>query len=160
MQIQPAFLEQLELGILVLELDRSLITFANRAARAALELVDDRTPRELCGLCVFRPWLTLTTASGRRVFAQIKRLPDGHALVTIPAPRRDDELVAILRATFGLSHREAEIASLVRRGMANREIATQLGVALTTVKSHMTAVLAAIGVRSRTELVLALDPIR
>jgi DNA-binding CsgD family transcriptional regulator len=160
MTVPVTLLDEIELGILVLDLDRSWIRYANHAARTALELVHDGTPPELCGMRLFRPWLSIATPGGRRVFAHIKRLPEGQALVTIPPPRRDDDLVSILRATFGLSQREAQVAALVRRGLPNQEIASQLGLALATVKTYMTEVLAAVGVRSRTELIVALDPIR
>jgi len=56
----------------------------------------------------------------------------------------------------GLTPREIEIARLVVSGATNGEIARTLSVSVATVKTHMTHVLAKLGVRSRTELVVSL----
>jgi DNA-binding NarL/FixJ family response regulator len=58
-----------------------------------------------------------------------------------------------------LSVRERQVLSLVVMGLMNGEIAQQLFVAESTVKSHLSSAFAKLGVRSRTEAVeLILDP--
>lgn len=57
----------------------------------------------------------------------------------------------------GLTDREAEVARLVARGAANREIAGLLHVSEHTVRAHVSRVLAAFGVASRVALPAALD---
>jgi DNA-binding NarL/FixJ family response regulator len=58
-----------------------------------------------------------------------------------------------------LSHREKEILSLVALGMTNRQIATRLFVAESTVKSHLSSSLQKLDVGSRAEAAaLLLDP--
>ena len=52
---------------------------------------------------------------------------------------------------FVLSDREAEILDLIAKGLRNREIATQLNIAEKTVKNHVSNILKALQVNSRTE---------
>lgn len=58
-----------------------------------------------------------------------------------------------------LSHREKETLALVARGLTNREIAAQLYLAESTIKTHLASVFAKLGVGSRSEATaLVLDP--
>jgi DNA-binding NarL/FixJ family response regulator len=71
------------------------------------------------------------------------------------APREVRRLVA--KPTF--SHREKEILGLLVEGMTNRQIASRLFLAESTVKSHLMSSFAKLGVRSRNDAVsLLLDP--
>jgi DNA-binding NarL/FixJ family response regulator len=51
---------------------------------------------------------------------------------------------------LGLTPREAEVLSWVAQGKSNPEIATILGIGLTTVKKHLEATFAKLGVENRT----------
>ncbi len=53
-----------------------------------------------------------------------------------------------------LSAREREVLTLVGKGMANKQIARQLGIAEKTVKAHLTQVFRAIDVADRTQAAL------
>lgn len=53
-----------------------------------------------------------------------------------------------------LSPREHEVLALLARGRTNREIADELGVATSTVKNHVNAILGKLRVRNRTEAAL------
>jgi two-component system, NarL family, response regulator LiaR len=53
-----------------------------------------------------------------------------------------------------LTPREREVLVLIGRGMANKRIALELGIAEKTVKAHVSAVLAKLGVADRTQAAL------
>lgn len=52
----------------------------------------------------------------------------------------------------GLTARENQIAALLARGLANKEIAKSLGIQLSTVKNHVHNILAKLGAHSRGEV--------
>jgi DNA-binding NarL/FixJ family response regulator len=54
----------------------------------------------------------------------------------------------------GLTPREQEVLALVRRGLANKQIARRLGISERTVKAHLTSVFARLGVEDRTQAAL------
>lgn len=58
-------------------------------------------------------------------------------------------------ATLGLTPRQAEVLRLLARGAPNKVIGRELGLAERTVKTHVTAVIRALKVTSRTQAALA-----
>ena len=57
-------------------------------------------------------------------------------------------------STASLTPRETEVLSLVRSGLANKQIARRLGIGDTTVKTHLSNIFDRIGVRDRTQAAL------
>jgi len=67
---------------------------------------------------------------------------------TMLAARRE------LRPEPSLTDREREVLELLRRGLANKEIATSLGITVKTVKAHLTSLFQKVGVLDRTQAAL------
>lgn len=68
-----------------------------------------------------------------------------------PAPARNTgEAKPQQLETLGLTPREAEVLFWVARGKTNDEIATVLGIGLTTVKKHLESTFSKLGVENRT----------
>lgn len=74
------------------------------------------------------------------------RDPDGAA-----AERGNGRMPAPLD---GLTRRQLEVLDLLAQGLSNQDIGNRLGLNLSTVKTHVTGVLKALGVGSRTQAVL------
>jgi DNA-binding NarL/FixJ family response regulator len=63
-------------------------------------------------------------------------------------------LVRVVGRNDALSERESEVLRLVARGKANKQIARELDIAQSTVKSHVGSILGKLGLESRTQLAL------
>ena len=53
-----------------------------------------------------------------------------------------------------LSERELDVARAVARGLGNQEIATELFISLSTVKTHLTSIQSKLQLRNRGELAI------
>ena len=104
-------------------------------------LLKDRPPEELveavrvvaAGEALLSPSVT------RRLIAEFARWPE-----PVARPAGLDEL----------TEREREVLVLIARGLSNSEIATRLHLAETTVKTHVSRVLAKFGLRDRAQAVV------
>ena len=71
---------------------------------------------------------------------------------TLNAPATQYE-VKLIKRLPALTPREAEIVRPIRKGYSNKEIAQELGIAVTTVKWNMTNILAKFEVQSSKQLI-------
>ncbi len=90
---------------------------------------------------VMRDDILLAPSITRRLVEQFYRRPPG-------ATRRPSALA-------GLTPRELEVLTLVARGRSNTEIAEELVVAETTIKTHVARILTKLGARDRAQVVIA-----
>jgi two-component system, NarL family, response regulator LiaR len=97
------------------------------------------------------------TASVEEITAAVRAAARGEGLLSGP------DLGRLVRTGHGaragspretlalLSTRESEVLACVARGRTNREIARELGIGEETVKTHVTRILAKLGVQDRTQ---------
>jgi DNA-binding NarL/FixJ family response regulator len=98
----------------------------------------------------------LKTVSAAELVAAVRAVGLGGVVVDKALSRRlagrhrqpEEQLAA------SLTSREFDVIRALVRGRSNKEIAAELGVGLRTVESYVSAVLAKLGVRSRTEATL------
>ncbi len=77
----------------------------------------------------------------------------GEGQVVLPA-QAAARLVRVVGRQDALSERESEVLRLVARGMPNKQIARELGIAQSTVKSHVGSIFGKLGLLSRTQVAL------
>jgi DNA-binding NarL/FixJ family response regulator len=118
--------------------------FAAIRAGASAFLLKDAAPPDLLGAIrsVHAGDAVVAPSTTRRLLDHFAALPDPAA-----APPADEWLA-------GLTDREREVLTLVARGRTNSEIAAELVVADTTVKTHVGRILAKTGSRDRVQLVV------
>jgi len=96
----------------------------------------------------------LKNASSQELITVIRSTHAGRGVV---APELTDALIAqAQKAAPGadLTARERELLGLMAQGMSNQEISNRLGIAMPTVKFHVTNILAKLHAENRTEAVL------
>ncbi len=103
----------------------------------------------------------LKDAPASRLLAAVRAAATGDSLIEPSITRRlverfaqPVEIVGIPTRLAQLTEREIEVLRLLARGLSNAEIATEMVVAETTVKTHVARILAKIGVRDRVQAVV------
>jgi len=159
-------------GVVVLNDDLSLVAITEQAAQLLTRI--EARPSFPLPLCVYAAAMALRaiedgsaapeTMPITRVLARdgawlavhASRLsgPPGEQRITIVVEQADATSTVSLRlSAYGLSHREAEVATLVLRGTATRGISAALHISEHTVQDHLKSVFDKVGVRSRRELI-------
>ena len=118
--------------------------FAAIRAGASAFLLKDAAPPDLLGAirAVRAGDAVVAPSTTRRLLDHFAALPDP------AAPSAPDDRLA------QLTDREVEVLTLIARGRTNSEVATELVVAETTVKTHVGRILAKTGSRDRVQLVV------
>ncbi len=80
--------------------------------------------------------------------------PDGVDGAASAPPASEDE---ILKRVATLTPQQLRVLQMISAGMLNKQIAYDLEVSEATVKAHMTAIMRKLGVRTRTQAVLAVS---
>jgi len=98
----------------------------------------------------------LRAPSGRWLIVHASCLRDSrgkpaHTAVVIE-PAKASQMASIIIVAYGLTAREQQITQAVARGLSNVEIANQLHLSAHTVRDHLKATFAKVGVASRGEL--------
>lgn len=130
--------------IVLTTFDLDEYAFAAIRAGASAFLLKDAAPPDLLGAirAVRAGDAVVAPSTTRRLLDHFAALPDPAA-----SAARDDRLA-------GLTDREVEVLTLISRGLSNTEIAADLVVAETTVKTHVGRILAKTGARDRVQLVV------
>lgn len=99
----------------------------------------------------------LRSASGRWLVLQASCLTSPDGVPTMIAlsvgPAKSSQIAPIVVEAYGLTVRERQITEAVARGLSNVEMAEQLFLSPHTVRDHLKAIFAKVGVSSRGELV-------
>lgn len=81
---------------------------------------------------------------------------DAELVAVTISPARVGDLFPILLAAYGLTDRESAVTLLLVRGLATREIASELSISPHTVRDHTKAIYEKANVNTRGELVAQL----
>jgi len=131
------------LPLVVLSADQDRATVLAALGAGAAGFIPKSTPHE-----VMVGALRLVLDGGRYLPPELLAA-DAARPRTRPAPSSVDP------ATLGLTPRQAQVLRLLARGAPNKVIGRELGLAERTVKTHVTAVIRALKVTSRTQAALA-----
>jgi DNA-binding NarL/FixJ family response regulator len=129
--------------VMLTTFDRDEHIYGALRARAAGFLLKDTPPRDLIAA-------VRTTADGSAVLSPTvtKRVVDAFADKHSPDARAARERLA------ALTEREWQVARAVAQGLANAEIARELGMTQTTVKAHISRSLTKLGLTNRVQIAL------
>jgi DNA-binding CsgD family transcriptional regulator len=95
----------------------------------------------------------LTRAQAAEAWAAGQRLSPAEAVLATTGLRHPDPVPVLAAQPIGrLSRREREVASLITRGLTNRQIADALVIGERTVHTHVANVLAKLELTSRTQI--------
>jgi len=143
-----------------LQATRAMVADPAIAARILILTTFDRDDYLFEALAAGASGFLLKTASPEDLVAAVEVLARGDALLAPAVTRRVIEQFSAREPVEprvelpALTDRESEVLSLVARGLSNGEIATTLFVGEATVKTHVSNVLAKLGVRDRIQAVV------
>lgn len=146
-----------------IEATRELAGMGDRGPRVLILTTFDLDEYVYDALSAGASGFLLKDGTAERLFDAVRVIADGEALLDPGVTRRLIGEFATLRRdpplgsnTFrSLTPRETEVLRLVAEGLSNQEIADRLVVTEETVKTHVSRVLSKLGLRDRTQAVIA-----
>jgi DNA-binding NarL/FixJ family response regulator len=132
--------------IILTTFDLDQYVYAALSAGASGFLLKDVTPEQLISAV-----LTIRSGDALLAPAVTRRLVERFT----QQDSHDGHTTAIHRDLASLTPREREVLGLVARGLSNVEVADRLHLAETTVKTHVSRVLAKLQLRDRVQAVIA-----
>ena len=129
--------------------------FRHRFAQAAIVVIsgsEDRREAEAALRAGARAFVH-KSASMDQIAQVLRQVLAGHEVGQ--ACELAESAAALGHAAPELTQRQREILALLCRGESNKEIALRLGIALVTVKLHVSAIFRALGVVNRTQAAIA-----
>ena len=133
------------------------VTKPDRDGYSALTELGERSPAVLIVHLV----RALDVGALQLVFASDVHIPAESLARDKPLARQPDEKrfandgSRVSPSDLGLTERQLDVLALVMQGKSNKAICRTLNLAEPTVKNHVTAILRALGVSTRTEAVIA-----
>ena len=142
-----------------IEAARRIIALGPDSARVVMLTTFDLDEYVFDALSAGASGFLLKHAPPEELLFGIRAAADGHALVAPALTRRLIEQFARIRPRAApeldrLTEREREVLILMIRGRSNAEIARELVVGESTVKTHVTRVLTKLGLRDRAQAVI------
>jgi DNA-binding NarL/FixJ family response regulator len=141
------------IGILILTTfadEASAIDVLRAGARGFLTKDADRADVAAAIRAVAQGHTTLSADIGGRIFAASDAPPAPPSASPVPPSASAG---ASLTDTYNLTPREREVLELIGDGLNNAEIAGRLFVGVATVKTHINAIFAKLGVRDRAQAI-------
>ena len=132
------------LAVVMLSGERDAATVRHALDAGAAGFIPKTEPREVLARA-----LSLVLAGG----VYVPREALGASPAATPMPSSGP--AGPTPASLGLTERQIDVLALIMKGRTNKHICRQLNLAEPTVKNHVTAILRALKVTSRTEAVLA-----
>ncbi|MEU9241744.1 response regulator transcription factor [Streptomyces sp. NPDC048385] len=129
--------------IILTTFDLDRYVYAALSAGASGFLLKDVSPEHLTAAV-----RTVRTGDALLAPAITRRLVERFA-------RRDSATAMVHRDLAALTPRELEVMSLLARGLSNSELADRLRLSEATVKTHVSRILAKLGLRDRAQVVVA-----
>jgi DNA-binding CsgD family transcriptional regulator len=102
-------------------------------------------------------WAQVRTAAGAWLHLHAAHVegsdPLRGSVAVVITPARAPDLAPLIALAYRVTAREQEVLQFIARGLTTAEMAQHLGISQHTVRDHIKALFAKVGVRSRTELV-------